>query len=480
MTRNGRCRNLGLFPLWVGLADVVLIHVGFLAAFALRFAGEFPRENFEAYLQAAPGLTILALVLFLTYGLYDFRPQSWRTVWSGLVAALTLFPVCGMALSFVARAFALPRTVVLLSWFLHLLFSLGWRYAVWRTVEAARGALATLIVGPGSEALRLAGMLSGSGQGYQVVGLVLTDSVAAKVAASANEPTQAQKHPELSVISLDSLVPMDGTHRTGWTGFESADVLIMTPSTSAEDRAAAVTLASRLGAQTLLIPAHKDLLTLDSRVMQIDDTLVFEVGPDAIPPHLAWAKRALDIAVALMALVLSLPLCFVIALAIKLSSPGPIFYSQTRVGLHGRPYNLLKFRTMIDGAEERSGPVLCNRDDSRVTGVGRVLRTYRLDELPQFLNVLLGSMSLVGPRPERPEFVGEYCRLIPSYEQRHLLKPGLTGLAQLHARYDTPVEEKLRYDLLYAKRYSLFLDLRILFLTAKVLLMGDEAQWQRE
>lgn len=478
----------------MGLGDIVVVHAGFLAAFALRFGGAFPAPNFEAYLRAAPGLTALALILFLTNGLYDFRTQSWRTVASAVVVAVTLLPAMGMALSFVARAFALPRTVFFIAWGLQLAFLLGWRNLVWHIALRVRGQDTAVVVGPVAEAREFARRLTAKrGASHKVIGLAATQpspSAAARSGASAatgagglraaSEVAAAAEEPAaFPVIPLGSLeAALREGLPDGSGGEVLPDVLILTPSATLEDKAHVADLASQAGARVLIIPDYRDLLVLDARTAQIDDSLAFEVGPSGLPPHLAWAKRLMDVGLAALGLAITLPFYPLLALAVKLSSPGPVFYSQERVGLGGRPYTIHKFRTMRANAEAVTGPVLATGDDPRVTPAGRFLRRYRLDELPQFFNILVGTMSLIGPRPERPEFVGQYERAIPYYRHRHLLKPGLTGLAQLHARYDTPVEEKLRFDLLYAKRYSLLLDLRILFLTARVALKGDEAHWR--
>jgi len=153
-----------------------------------------------------------------------------------------------------------------------------------------------------------------------------------------------------------------------------------------------------------------------------------------------------------------------------LTSPGPILYCQQRVGRGGKKFTLYKLRTMVDGAEQETGPVLAGREDERVTWVGRFLRKTRIDEIPQLFNVLDGTMSLVGPRPERPEFVGEFLRTIPGYAERLQVKPGLTGLAQVDGEYHTTPEYKLKYDLAYIYNYSLWLDMRIMAETVKVIL----------
>jgi lipopolysaccharide/colanic/teichoic acid biosynthesis glycosyltransferase len=164
--------------------------------------------------------------------------------------------------------------------------------------------------------------------------------------------------------------------------------------------------------------------------------------------------------------------------AIKLDSAGPLFYTQERVGAHGRPFKMLKFRTMRTDAEA-AGAVWAEKDDPRVTRVGRLLRRFRVDELPQLINVLKGEMGVVGPRPERPQFVARLRTQIPYYDLRALVPPGITGWAQIRYPYAASLEEakeKLKYDLYYVKHLSLFLDLAILFHTAKVVLFGRGAR----
>lgn len=188
----------------------------------------------------------------------------------------------------------------------------------------------------------------------------------------------------------------------------------------------------------------------------------------------AVAKRVLDATAAAAGLLLTLPLWALIAVAIRLERSGPVLFRQRRVGLHGREFTMVKFRTMRVDAESR-GPRWAAEHDERVTRVGRLLRRSRLDELPQLWNILKGEMSLVGPRPERPEFVGHLGRLIPHYRQRHLIKPGLTGWAQIHCGYGGSVADahhKLCFDLYYLKNRSLELDLAILIRTLGTFLLG--------
>jgi sugar transferase (PEP-CTERM system associated) len=186
-------------------------------------------------------------------------------------------------------------------------------------------------------------------------------------------------------------------------------------------------------------------------------------------------RRVVNAGLAAAGLLLSLPLMLLTAIAVKLDSPGPVLYVQERVGKNGRRFKIIKFRSMRVGAEATSGPVWAEEDDPRITRVGRIIRKLRLDELPQFINVLRGDMNFVGPRPERPTFVDQLSAIVPYYSQRHVVKPGVTGWAQIKYPYGASVEdaiEKLRYDLYYIKNQSLLLDATIVFETIKIVLFG--------
>ncbi len=222
--------------------------------------------------------------------------------------------------------------------------------------------------------------------------------------------------------------------------------------------------------------------------------LVEEAQPQLVPRvRSEGLSRALNHSLALVALVLLSPVLLLIAIAVKITSPGPVFYSQTRIGLDrrwsrngsgrptsershdlgGRVFTIFKFRTMCVNAEHLSGAVWAAREDPRVTPVGKFLRQYRLDELPQLFNVLIGDMNIVGPRPERPSIFAQLRRTIPQYEVRQRVKPGITGLAQVNQQYDQcldDVRNKLQYDLEYLGRQTFWEDIRIMLKTVPVVL----------
>lgn len=189
----------------------------------------------------------------------------------------------------------------------------------------------------------------------------------------------------------------------------------------------------------------------------------------------AYVKRLFDIGVSSVGLLLASPLALITALAIRIESKGPVLYSQERTGYQGKPFTIYKFRSMVADAEKASGPVWAQEEDPRITKVGRFIRKTRLDEIPQLWNVLIGTMSFVGPRPERPHFVEELQKELPFYAERHNVKPGVTGWAQICYPYGSSKQaalEKLNYDLYYIKHFGLSMDITILFQTVKILLFG--------
>jgi exopolysaccharide biosynthesis polyprenyl glycosylphosphotransferase len=221
---------------------------------------------------------------------------------------------------------------------------------------------------------------------------------------------------------------------------------------------------------------HDTRLFRHGSVHAIGGIPVIELAGTVHPTPYLRVKRAMDIGVALTGLLVSLPVCLATAIAIKLTSPGGVFYAQERMGKDGRPFRLVKFRSMVADAEAATGPVWAAANDARVTAVGRFLRKHRIDEIPQLLNVLKGDMSLIGPRPERPHFHTEFRRTWPLFDKRLAVRPGLTSLSHVLGSYGSNPEDRLRYDLIYIGNLSLLTDLRILVATVRIILGAKGAQ----
>jgi len=217
-----------------------------------------------------------------------------------------------------------------------------------------------------------------------------------------------------------------------------------------------------------LLPDFFQLVNGLNKTNQIFGLPLIDVSPSPLSLHEKFLKRLFDIFVSLVVLILAAPLMLGIAVAIKITSEGPAVYQQKRVGRNGRVFTMYKFRTMVNNAEAVSGPTWASDDDPRITKIGHWLRKLRLDELPQFINVLKGDMSLVGPRPERPHFVEQFKNQVPLYTRRLRVQPGITGWAQVKWKYDSSlddVKEKTKYDLFYVENMSLRMDFKILFNT---------------
>ncbi|MDP2304113.1 MAG: sugar transferase [Ignavibacteria bacterium] len=224
-----------------------------------------------------------------------------------------------------------------------------------------------------------------------------------------------------------------------------------------------------------IAPDLYEILSGQARTAQLYGFPLIDINPQLMPEWEKKIKRILDIVISFIALIISSPIILLMALAIRIDTPGSAFFRQERCGKNGKVFKLFKFRSMYDDAEKLSGPVWSQKNDPRVTRVGKFIRKIRLDELPQMINVLKGEMSLVGPRPERPFFVEKLAEEIPYYKRRLKVKPGITGWAQVKHKYDESVEDvktKLRFDLFYIENMSLRMDFKILFRTIFVVFLG--------
>jgi exopolysaccharide biosynthesis polyprenyl glycosylphosphotransferase len=226
---------------------------------------------------------------------------------------------------------------------------------------------------------------------------------------------------------------------------------------------------------TYLTPELSDIITRHSHHVIIDDVTVLESRISGLTFEQRLIKRAMDIVISGLGLLVASPFMLLEALAIKLEDRGPVFFRQPRVTKDGRVFNVLKFRTMIVDADKLSKR-LASQDDDRITKVGKFLRKTRMDELPQFINILKGDMSIVGPRPEQEEITEKYVEVLPEFKYRLKVKAGLTGLAQIQGKYNTTPKDKLILDLIYIEQYSIWVDIKLILQTVKVLFKSDSTE----
>lgn len=388
----------------------------------------------------------LSLSLF---GLYGARERFRDPLGRLLIPALFFQLLALSAIFFLAfaQAYAFPRSVLVLYVLVNGVLLALWRLFLERLFPQRRRR--ALIVGSGPAAALIAEAIRRHPwSGVEVVGLV----------ADGGSPVADVPR----VGGLDELAAAAERLR--------ADEIILTPDeTSWRDRIGEA-LPRDWNADLLVWPSPFETMIGRLRFRIVGDLPLLEAKLRPLEGVPAGAKRAFDVAASALLLVVALPLLALAALAVLVSSRGGPFYRQLRVGKDGRDFALWKLRTMRSGAETATGAVLAAPGDPRVTFVGRLLRALRLDEVPQLWNVLRGDMSLVGPRPERPEFTDQFSRTVAGYALRHSVRPGMTGLAQVSGDYATEPEIKLRYDLAYLNNWSFGLDLAILLRTLPVVL----------
>ena len=269
---------------------------------------------------------------------------------------------------------------------------------------------------------------------------------------------------------------MDAVERAMDEGY--GGVILWDIPTSVRNRLLKTCYAKQLRAYVM--PKIPDVLIKGAEEMHLFDTPIFMVKDYAIRVDERFVKRCIDLVCALLLLVLLSPVMLVTALVIKLSDGGPVLYRQTRCTLHGREFEILKFRSMRVDAEQDGVARLATKDDARITGFGHFIRNCRIDELPQLFNILKGDMSFIGPRPERPEILAQYLEVMPEFAYRMRVKAGLAGYAQVYGKYNTTPYDKLKLDLTYIENYSVWLDLKLMLLTLRILFTPDATEGVEE
>jgi len=446
----------------MAISDVGATFVALAAAYFLRFRAEIIPvtkgiPDASSYYRLFPLIAVLWPAVYYFYGLYQVRRNRSRVEEgiSVLVATgLATLLLSGLATFY--RGFSYSRLVLVFFLGLDVFFVFAGRTAIRRYLEEAWrhgvGVRRVLVVGAGRLGRALVDkFLEHPEAGMRAAGFV--DDAPAKLGSeyggvpvlgtTAEAAAIVERH---GVDTVFLALPLEA-HRTMLSVLQEV---------------------GRTVADVRVVPDLLQYITFRAGVEDMDGLPVVHLTQVPLTGWMSLVKRTLDLAISAAALVVLSPLFALIASAIRLSDRGPVLYRQRRMGLDGRPFDILKFRSMRVGAEEDTGPTWAQPDDPRRTRVGRFLRQWSLDELPQLWNVLRGEMSLVGPRPERPEFVGEFKEKFPQYMVRHRVRAGITGWAQVHGwRGNTSLSKRIEYDLYYIENWSLSLDFRILWMTLR-------------
>jgi exopolysaccharide biosynthesis polyprenyl glycosylphosphotransferase len=441
--------------------DAVASNLAMLAAWLLRFRFEIipvtkgPQE-LSTYAYLLPIVTLVFPLAFAVQGLYRIRParsktEEWLSVAIGSVVATVVLSGVLLWVRPGNPDVLYSRATLAIFMVSAIVFVIVGRIFVRAFVERrhrrGRDLDRVLIAGNGELARAVVERIEAHGElGFRIVGYLRNGE-------------------ESALAELPCLGTIDEAERV--VESQSVDhVFVALPHASST---AMMALLDRLGRSCVSIHVVPDLLqfmVLRSRVEDIDGLPTINLSETPLEGWSRFVKRGFDLVVAGAMAIVFAPVMLPIALAIWLEDRGPIFYRQVRMGLDGKPFEILKFRSMRVGAERETGAKWAERDDPRRTRIGRLIRAWSFDELPQLWNVLRGDMSVVGPRPERPQFVEQFRAELPHYMLRHKVRAGMTGWAQVHGwRGNTSIRMRIEHDLYYIENWSLMLDLKILFMT---------------
>jgi exopolysaccharide biosynthesis polyprenyl glycosylphosphotransferase len=447
--------------------DQVLVMSAFLFTYWLSFkSGISPNKTFiplNHLLLPLVLINIFWLLLFALFGLYGKWKYASR--FDEVILVYKTITVGGfffLLIAFSSDISLSTSKLIVLGYWASLVLLVGTERLAVRTIQRLLllrgiGLRHSVIVGTlDNTAEMLKKIKKAPALGYDVKGVVLIDR---------------GRHPK----SVEGITVL-GTVKDLNTIIKSmniTDVLIALEFREEEEIFRLVSAADSYDVDFSILPGPADILARRMMFNHLYGFPMIRILAEPMPPWEKNVKRVFDITAGLAALLIFLPVMVIIAAAIKIESSGPVFYIQERIGFRGTPFKLWKFRSMVEEAEKMSGPVWADKNDSRITRVGRIIRKARMDELPQMYNVLRGDMSLVGPRPEREFFVEQLKKKIPYYALRLKVKPGLTGWAQIKHNYDRSlddVREKLKYDLYYIENMSLSMDFKILIATIFVVI----------
>lgn len=444
----------------LGLIEIVLLFISAEAAWVIRTSqiGIDPGN----LAQRMPQFALFALTVYLVMlGIGAYQVECYRSLrmaTSRLLVALLLSIIVISLILFFFPDVSVWRSVTLYAVAFAFVLIMALRVIVSRLVQWRRFRFRILVIGAGQRGGRLQRSAEDPHSSFEVAAVIrLTDN-----GNVAKDPVNLE--------SIGSLVDYCAQLKVG-------EIVL-----ALDERRGAAPSEKLLEAKLAGIKVSEISSFLERQTGRVDlrsispSWFIYSDGFLGSEPLAIIFKRAFDVAASLLLLIVASPVLLVAALLIKLTSPGPVFYRQERVGQLGKTFEVIKFRSMVVDAEKDGKPQWAQAGDPRVTPVGRFLRSSRIDEIPQIFNVLMGDMSFVGPRPERPEFVEELAAEIPFYRERHIVKPGITGWAQLNYPYGASMMDarhKLEYDLYYVKNYSLFLDLLILIQTVRVVVWQD-------
>jgi exopolysaccharide biosynthesis polyprenyl glycosylphosphotransferase len=464
-----------LIPLLNIFTDIAAIEISFLAAYWIRFhfdpfvklfpyQGEVPPVS--GYIVLSLFVIPVWLLIFQSRKMYRLRRVVFIFDEFFLIGRLATFGIIfSFGLIFFYRVFPYSRLVFVLIWIFSIILITIGRYFVLKYEKTlynkGKGLKDSLVVGNTQSALEIYKNFTGHQYaGFNIVGYIEDDNYTGENFLKGME--KAGNYSEIvDIIQTRNI----------------ETVLVTIPSSEHDKLLDLMKACEGENVEFLMVPDFLEVITSSVRVQEIDGIPFLKIK--SIPMNI-WnriLKRAFDFSFALTVMLITSPLFILLAVLVKLSSKGPVFYKQERLSMTGRKFHMIKFRSMVVDAEKETGAVYVKKGDARYTSIGEILRKYSLDELPQFLNVLKGEMSIVGPRPEREHFINLFKHKIPKYLDRHRIKCGITGWAQVNGLRgsDSSIEKRIEYDIYYIEHWSIIFDLKIIIRTVKEMFFSKAA-----
>lgn len=434
-----------LYELFFAFVDIVLVIFSIYVAYAIRFGSLTPpRYNYDPFIRTVPFTIVIYLIFMYIYGLVDIIKQSIsQVIYSIFLTVIMLFMATTVTTYFMG-GYSYPRLVIAISTVIQFVLLSIWKCIVWKIIMIKYERKAVLIIGENN-----------------------AEHAAKKIILEHSDLYKIKYISSSYYEYIDDLI-------------EKVDIVIICDDVpfGIKDHVLDLCLVSEKN--VLIVPSMSDISLLGSKLNKVDDLPLLKVKQLNLTVEERIMKRIIDLILALTGFIITSPIMILAAILIKVSDGGNIFYTQERVTEGGRCFNIIKFRSMKMNAEKLSGPVLASEQDPRITRLGRIIRATRIDELPQIINIIKGDMSIVGPRPERPFYVDKFETEIADYKYRTIVKAGLTGLAQVQGKYNTTPEDKVRYDIIYIKNYSIILDIKLILQTIKIVFMKESTEGVKE
>ena len=413
-------------------------------------------------------LSVFLIFFFNIYGLFSLIRKRLSEIFLNLIVAVGNIFIAAMAVTFFMRDFEYSRMVIIYSAVSGFMLLALWQY-VMHQIEVKHLLIPTVFVAADSEEQEKLKTKIRKTYGLEksTLKFISTDN-------NGNHTKTALNNKNSNGDAAENFFNINETDTI--KQIEASDIVLIGESLPVEIKEHILRIANEKKKMVILVPTLYEISCSKMYLWQIDDLPTQRVSRMLLTLEQRILKRTLDIVVAVISLILLSPIMLITTVIVKLDSPGPIIYSQVRVGRFGKEFKVHKFRSMRQDAEAKTGPVLAGENDPRITKFGHFMRATRIDELPQLINVLKGEMSIVGPRPERPFFVEQFIKEKPEYAYRHNVKPGITGLAQIAGKYNTTAYDKLVYDLIYIQNISVMYDLTLMLQTLKVLITKESTE----